>query len=62
MTGRNDADAEAPRLSQLRQPDAGLDAVHVQDVRPLVGEPAIQVLAAAHRDAVVCLVARRLTR
>ncbi len=61
MKGRNHADPELPRRPQLRQSDAGLDAVDVENVRPLGGEPRDEVLAAAHRDAVVCLVARRLT-
>ena len=40
MTGGDDADAEATGLADLRQADAGREAVDVQDVGTFLGEPA----------------------
>src|SRR4051812_37654075 len=60
MTRRHYTDAETLCFPELREPDSGLDAVDVQDVGTLVGEPAEQVLGPGHRDAVIGLVACRM--
>ena len=47
-------------MRELRQADAGLDRVNVQDVRPLLCEPAKQVRGSPQGHTMVDLVARRL--
>ena len=62
MTRRDDPNAETACLAKFRQARSGLDAVHVQDIRPLVGQPPEQVRDPRHRDAMVGLVLRWMVR